>query len=117
MSRLDDALREAMRREDPGPDFTARVLARAAADPPKRKWWESITAPLRPGVMRWAAAGTLAGVLMVAGAVVEHQRELRVRAEGEAAKERLMLALRIAGGKLNLAREKVEQLNTAAVRN
>lgn len=108
MSRLDDALRQALRREDPGPEFTARVLARAAAEPRKRRWWESLGAAFAPGRMRWAAAGALACLLVVGGAV-ERYREQRV--EGEAAKGRLMLALRIAGGKLNLARQRVQQLN------
>lgn len=110
MSRLDDALREALRREDPGEDFTARVLARAAAEPAKRSWWEPLSAAFGPGRMRWAAAGALA-CLLVAGGGIEHYREQRVRAEGEAAKDQLMLALRIAGGKLNQARQKVQQIN------
>ncbi len=106
MSRLDDALRNAMRREDPGPDFTARVLARAAEQPARRGWWAALTT----GGMRWAAAGALACVLVVGGAL-ESIHERRVEAEGQAAKQQLMLALRIAGGKLNLAREKVLEKN------
>ena len=37
----------------------------------------------------------------------------RQRAEGEAAKQQLMLALRIAGSKLQLAKEKVNEINTS----
>ncbi len=105
-NRLDEALRQALRREDPGPEFTARVLARAAAEREKRRWWEAFG--VRP--MKWAAAGALA-TLLVVGGTLEHYREQRVQAEGQAAKEKLMLALRIAGGKLNLARQKVQELN------
>ncbi len=110
MSRLDDALRQALRREDPGPEFTARVLARAAAQSEKKPWWQALAAAFGPGRMRWAAAGALACLLVVGGSV-EYYHDQRVRSEGEAAKGQLMLALRIAGGKLNLARQRVQQLN------
>jgi hypothetical protein len=101
MSRLDDALREALRPQDPGPGFTARVLARAAAaPPPKQSWWWA---------WRWAAAGALASVLFVGGGLeYRHEQELR---QGRLAKQQLMLALRIAGTKLNLALDRVEQSN------
>jgi hypothetical protein len=106
MNRLDEALRKALRREDPGPAFTAQVLARAAAERAKRRWWAALAA----GPMRWAAAGALA-TLLVVGGTIEHYREQRVREQGQAAKQQLMLALRIAGGKLNFARQKVQELN------
>jgi hypothetical protein len=108
MSRLDDSLREALRREDPGPEFTERVLARAAAAPrPKESWWHGMVSAFRPAKMRWAMAAALASLFVIGG--VEYQ-ERRTRIEGEAAKERLVLALRIAGTKLNLARDKVQEL-------
>ncbi|MGE5646801.1 MAG: hypothetical protein ACM336_13515 [Acidobacteriota bacterium] len=96
MSRLDDELRDAFRREDPGPEFTARVLRAAAAREPKQEaWW-------RLPKLRWALAASLAGLMLTIGGV-----EYRQRQQGEAAKERLLLAMRIAGTKLNLACEKV----------
>jgi hypothetical protein len=104
MSRLDDELREALRREDPGPDFTARVLARAAAQPRRVSWWSALAAGFRPP--RWAAAGVAFGVLVAAGGL-EYRREAQTRVEGEAAKRQLVLALRIAGSKLHNAQTKV----------
>jgi hypothetical protein len=102
MNRLDDALRKAFRRQDPGPDFTARVLARAAqAPPPKRSWWWG---------WRWAAAGALA-CLLLAGSGLEYRHRQEVH-QGQMAKQQLLLALRIAGAKLNLARDRVQQLNS-----
>jgi hypothetical protein len=103
MSRLDDELREAFRAEDPGPEFTARVLRAAAARKPKQSWW-------RLPKLRWAMAGALACLFLAAGGVEYRQRQVRL--EGEAAKERLLLAMRIAGTKLNLAREKVQEVST-----
>jgi hypothetical protein len=38
---------------------------------------------------------------------LEYRRERNLRAEGEAAKQQLVLALRIAGVKLHVAQEKV----------
>ena len=57
--------------------------------------------------MRWATAGVVACALLVAGLEYRHERHLR--AEGEAAKQQLVLALRIAGAKLYVAQEKVFQ--------
>jgi hypothetical protein len=102
MSRLDDALREAFRRQDPGPEFTARVLAAAAGARPKTSWWWA------PG-WRWATAGALACLLLVGGSL-EYRRDREER-QGRLAKQQLVLALRIAGAKLNLARERVQQIN------
>jgi hypothetical protein len=102
MSRLEDALREAFRTEDPGPQFTARVLAAAAGARRKEHWW-SVAG------LRWATAGALACVLLIGGSL-EYRREQEER-QGRLAKQQLVLALHIAGTKLNLARDRVQQLN------
>jgi predicted acetyltransferase len=104
MSRLDDALREAFQSQDPGPDFTARVLRTAAGARPKEKenWWGALG-------LRWAMAAALACVLLVGGSI-EYRREQEER-QGQRAKQQLVLALHIAGAKLNLARDRVQQLN------
>ena len=102
MSRLDDELREAFRSQDPGPDFTARVLTAAAGARPKENWWGALG-------LRWAMAAALACVLLVGGSL-EYRREQEER-QGQLAKQQLMLAFHIAGAKLNLARDRVQQLN------
>jgi hypothetical protein len=94
---LEDELRSALRRKEPSPEFTERVLARVGGVPVRR-------AP-RPWV-RWVAA-MAASVLLAAGAV--EYRQYR----GEQAKSQVLLALRIAGGKLNKAQKKVQMLNAA----
>ncbi len=109
MKPLDDQLREALRRRDPGPDFTARVLARAAAGPvPRESLWRRLAAALSGMNLRWATAA-LACLLVVAAGVGYRERQVRI--QGEAAKEQLVRALQIAGSKLNHAREKVRELN------
>jgi len=105
MSRLDDALREALRRQDPGPESTARVL-RLAAAPPKESWWRALVSGFGPPRLRWATAAALACLLLVSGGL-----QYRYVAEGRRAKEQLVLALRIAGTKLNQARDRVRQIN------
>ncbi len=109
MNRLDDGLREALARQDPGPQFTARVLAAAAAKP-KESWWRTFVSGFGPAKVRWATAAALACVLVVGGSL-EYRRQQEDR-EGRAAKQQLVLALRIAGTKLNQARDRVQQLNT-----
>jgi hypothetical protein len=94
---LEDELRSALRRKEPSPEFTERVLARVGNVPVRR-------AP-RPWV-RWVAA-MAASVLLAAGAI--EYRQYR----GEQARSQVLLALRIAGGKLNKAQKKVQMLNAA----
>src|SRR5262249_51789375 len=84
MSRLDDELKFALGRVDPPPGFAERVVAGAGGRRPSR-WW--------PGAIA-------AAVLLAAG--VEIQRDYRQRAEGERAKEKVLLALRITSSKLQI---------------
>lgn len=110
MSRLDDALRESLRRQDPGLDFTRKVLAKAAEQPAgKPGWLQRLGIGFRPPAFRWAAAG-LAALLLV-GSGLEYRREQRIKAEGEAAKQQLVIALQIAGSKLRMAQAKVLQVS------
>lgn len=105
MSRLDDELRNALRRQDAPPGFAERVLARAAAEPAKRGWFDWLAWPH----LRWVTA-VAAMVMVVAG--VTWERERRMRAEGELAKQRLMLALRITASKLQFVKEKLNAMDT-----
>jgi hypothetical protein len=91
---LEDELRSALRRREPSPDFTARVLARVAAAPVRRA--------TRPWV-RWAAP--IAAALLLAAGSLEYRHY-----QGERAKSQVMLAMRIAGRKLNKAQRKVQML-------
>ena len=102
MSRLDDELRAALGRREPPAGFAARVVARAAADAGRRRWW---SVPR----LRWAAA--LAACLVLAGGV-EMERERRIRRQGELAKQQVMLALRITGNKLQFVKEKIHAIHS-----
>jgi negative regulator of sigma E activity len=108
-NRLEDALKHALRRHDAPEDFTQRVMARVAAQesaqqPPRDSWLSLFTQP----IVRWAALAAVAAAMIFG---VHLYNERRERAQGEAAKQRLMLALRVAGSKLQLAKARVNELN------
>jgi len=105
---LDNALKHALRRQDAPEDFTQGVMARVAVQnsAPKsaRDSWLLFTQPF----VRWAALAAIAAAMILGVHVYTVRRE---RAQGEAAKQRLMLALRVAGSKLQLAKAKVNEMN------
>lgn len=175
MSRLDDELRIAFKRQEPSADFTARVMAQVARQPePRAAWWRRLGALLEPPKLRWVAMGVAASILLAIGIAqwsklsqssnqkqspeqattsggeksspgvgsIDHSnpgvepaavrskpdglektrkrvrrrptstsaelaREAEMRAEGEAAKEKLMVALSIASSTLNDAQKAV----------
>jgi hypothetical protein len=96
---LEDELRSALRRQEPSPDFTERVLARVAAKPVRRA--------ARPWV-RWIAP--MAAALMLAAGGLEYRHY-----EGERAKSEVLVAMRIAGSKLNKAQKKVQMLTHRSI--
>ena len=138
MSKFDDELKLALRREEPSPDFTNRLMARIAQLPPEETpsarreklretarlgdWWQRLIAVFQVPKLGWAMTGAMAVVLFagIFGVMQyrEHQLELRrqaelaeqaANAEGERAKEQVMLAMRIASAKLNVAQKKVQE--------
>jgi hypothetical protein len=121
MTRFEDKLKNALRRQEPPRGFADRVLARAAeigsrnVDQVWRDLWLKIfDQPLaKANVLRWATVTVLAAGLVVGG--VHFRSAQRERAQGEAAKQRLLLALRIAGRKLQLAKARVDQINSGQI--
>ncbi len=113
MSRLDDELKRALRRAEAPPGFADHVLARVVRENRTRQaaisgWRQFFTRP----ILRLATAAALSTALVAGGAYYRHaQMEKAQRAEGEAAKQQLMLALRIASTKLHLARSKVNDVS------
>jgi hypothetical protein len=102
MASLEDELRSALQRREPSPDFTERVLARVSAAPVRRV--SRVSQPWAP----WAAAIAAALLLTVGGLEYRHY-------EGERAKNQVLLAVRIAGRKLNRAQKKVQMLTHRSV--
>jgi hypothetical protein len=126
MNGFDDELKRALRRKEPAPDFTDRVMSRVT-DLQKREklrertdWLKRFAEFFQPRQMnwmnwtKWAMAGAMAILLLIAGLGVHNRRENERRrlaeiAEGERAKEQVMLAMRIASEKLNVAKKKVHE--------
>jgi hypothetical protein len=94
MASFEDELKSALKRQEPSPDFAERVLARVAAAPVRR-----VSQPW----IRWMAAVAAALLLAAGGLEYRHYR-------GEQAKEQVLLAVRIAGGKLAKAQKRVQML-------
>jgi hypothetical protein len=93
-------LREALRRQEPSEGFAERVIARAGA--PKRTAWKP-----------WMAAAA-AAVLVAAPVAYEHH-QTRVREDAALkARDEAILALQITAEKLNILRDKMQQLNGAS---
>ena len=106
MQFSEDDLRAALRRKDPGERFTERVMAHVA-QPQAR-------AAVSPGTggrlgellhrlwLRPALTGAAAVMLIVGGSLsLLHNRNVQRWREGEAAKQQVLLALRITNEKLN----------------
>ena len=96
MSDFEQDLRSALRREQPSPGFAARVVAGTGAR----------VAPWRAG---WLTAAIAACLLLSVGSF--EYRQYR----GQKAKQQLLLALEIAGGKLNIAQRKVSDLSRRTI--
>jgi len=111
MTRFEEQLKEALARQDPPEDFNTRVLAAV----------EEGRVRSSTGVWRWRArwahswqvAPALAALLVLSLSVIyqEHQRMAR----GEAAKEKLLIAMRVAGAKLHEARDRVSRVQAMEV--
>jgi hypothetical protein len=124
---MEKALREALQREEPSPDFTARVMARVAEQPQTERvvqrseslsWWQRLAGFFQVSQLHWApnwaVAGALACLLVIAGLGIQRYREQQQqlaleRAEGERAKEQVLLALQITSAKLNVAQRKIKE--------
>jgi hypothetical protein len=108
MNEIDDQLKRALRRCEPPEGFAERVMARLNQEPSFaaraiRTLWP------RPS-LRWAA---VAAVVAVAATGIGYQiHERQEEAEAKAAKQQVMLALRITGNKLRVAKQRVKAVET-----
>lgn len=119
MSRLENELRSALRREEPSPDFTDRVMAAVTALPAenaKRKkreknyWRSRIDAFLEPFQIKWALVAATALLALFAGmSLNRHYENQRIQAEGERARQQVLMAMKLTSEKLNYAQRKVQQ--------
>src|SRR5215467_9540160 len=107
----DDDLKAALKREDPGTDFTESVMA-AIGDARRL----SPAKPRFPWVFRFSPiwAGALAVVLLIAGSwfgVARYQEHQATVARAKKAEQEAVLALQIANAKLHHVFQRVNQQN------
>jgi hypothetical protein len=93
VSHFEDDLRAALRRKEPPSGFAARIAARTRPAPRRTPWIAAIAACLLAGLGSF-----------------EYQQY-----EGRKAKRELLVALEIAGSKLNIAQQKVLELNRKTI--
>src|SRR5664279_2940504 len=115
MTPFEEQLKQALARQEPASNFTSRVLAAAARQEQQKEaagwrgWFRQnlFQAPLSHA---WRLAPIMAAFLVMRGVVVyrEHQREV----QGQAAKQQLLQALRIAGTKLHHTQQRVVAMET-----
>jgi anti-sigma-K factor RskA len=103
MTPFEEHLKEALARKEPLQDFANRVLEKTKEQQPRRRtpgraWWFR-----RPWA--WRLAPVMAALVLVCAGVMYREHERTVR--GELAKEKLLIAMRIAGSKLNDVRQHV----------
>lgn len=99
MTPFEEELKRALQRQEPSADFTQRVLARCAeANPQSRpNFWQT-----------WRLTFATAALCLFAfGGVAYQQHERTVK--GMAAKRQLLLAMHIAGDKLQQVQERLKE--------
>jgi hypothetical protein len=70
MSRLDDDLKAAFKRQEPSPDFTARLMAQINEAPvpqPRLTLWQRLSGVFAIPALRWATVGAMALLLIIIG--------------------------------------------------
>jgi hypothetical protein len=102
--RMEEELRQALRRQDAPEGFAERVLTRAIHEPAHGLWSRFVRVMHTPA-LRFATAAVLC--VAVVGGSLEYRRYRQDKRAGEAAKQQLMLALRITGSKLHYVQAKV----------
>ena len=108
MTPFEEELKRALTRREPPEDFTRRVLERTKRKPESEAGrWAWLQA-----ARTWRVAAVMAGLLVMSGsAMYEHERAVR----GQAAKEKLMTAVRIAGVKFQQVRRHVLEVEATEV--
>ena len=100
----EDDLRSALRRKEPPADFTAKVMARLGERPsgktPAIRGKKGFPWLHWPVTVRWATAGALAAMLVVAIGLYQYQHN-QEQARAERARQQTILALQITTQKLD----------------
>ena len=100
---IENEIEKAFRRKAPPPGFSARVMDRIHHESASKKRFAS-------GSLRgWVIAASVILAILVGALARREIVESRLRAEGEWAKQQVILAMQIASNKTNLARDNVRK--------
>ena len=102
MEDFEQHIKNSLARKEPPPWLEAKILAAAERESPRRPWFQR--------GLRWASALAAMAVL-ITGIAWQREREIQERIAGEAAKERLKLALKITSEKLQKIQHEVVDRN------
>ena len=95
-TRLEAALRAALQHQQPSPGFAERVEAKLLAQDARRSGW-TILHPHSTWLQIAIAAVLLLAIIIPMGLRLQHRAQV---AKGEAARDQVLLALRITGTQL-----------------
>jgi hypothetical protein len=110
MTPFEEQLKETLARREPPEGFTNRVLERTVQCTQK----QAVTRRWRfRGAWAWRLAPAMLALLLATGGAIYHEHQQVVR--GEAAKEKLLTAVRIAGSKLHETRQHVIEIEGTEV--
>lgn len=111
MTPFEQELKQALQRQEPAAGFTARVLARCPAEKAKANsgFWRNVWS--LPS-WRLGVAAAVAGLLVLGGGSAYQRHEHEVK--GLAAKRQLLLAMHIAGTKLQEVQQRVKESEQVA---
>jgi hypothetical protein len=105
MTPFEEHLKEALARKEPSQDFATRVFEKAKAQArPRtvgRAWWFR-------RAWAWRLVPVMAALVLMCAGVMYREHERTVR--GELAKEKLLIAMRIAGSKLHDVQQHVMEI-------
>lgn len=116
MTPFEEELKRALARHEPSGDFTSRVLAETSAQHPR-----SQVRTRSVSTKRWMIFGIdtrrfvmLAALLTVVLAGLAYRQHLRA-VKGEAAKQQLVAAMRVAGVRLHQAQARIRRIEIPEV--
>jgi len=111
MKDIGQELKQALRRCEPSQGFADRVLAQLEQERPQTRHYPRVRLLQWP-VLRWAVAAVL--LISIGTGLAYRVYEQRVEeADAIAAKQQVMLALRITSSKLRVAKQRVKAVERA----
>jgi hypothetical protein len=108
---IESGIRAALRTVAPREEFSQKLVANVASQPPTPLKSRRVAARLHP--LAWWFSASLAASVLLAVGVHQHLRQQRLQQSGLEARREVVEALRVTSQKLNLAYEAVKSQSTS----